>query len=159
MHAEEGSGGASILSGPGVPAVRRWIPPTARDVAHISVHLGAGAMKGSPGRRGRKATGRSPRFFGFFFGPIFLPATLELVAAQGLAKSRTKNGGEEARRETLPEAALSISRSAAKAGGDCILHLQSTRACGSFHLRVKFEAGRPARGCFIPYLPTSIYFL
>ena len=120
MHAEEGSGGASILSGPGVPAVRRWIPPTARDVAHISVHLGAGAMKGSPGRRGRKATGRSPRFFGFFFGPIFLPATLELVAAQGLAKSRTKNGGEEARRETLPEAALSISRSAAKAGGDCL---------------------------------------
>ena len=119
VHAEEGSGGASILSGPGVPAVRRWVLPTARDVAHISVHLGAGAMTGSPGRRGRKATGRSPCFFVFFFGPIFCLQLLNWSQLKAWPKAAQKMA-EEARRETLPEAALSISRSAAKAGGDCL---------------------------------------
>lgn len=149
-----GSGGASILSGAGVLAARRWVPPMIRDAAHISMHLGTVERTRSPGSRGRKATGgRRSRFLS---GPVLLLAYLGFLGRSYMYDAKphkklnwrakeVKSG--EARGGNKRDVALPLPpplsfwfacSAACCKSLECwrrlSLHLQSTRACGSFYL-------------------------
>ena len=106
-----GSGGASFLFGPGVPAVRRWIPPTARDVLRISLHLGAGAMTGSPGRRSRKATGGGGLVFGTSYELVatYVPYIFACMSA-ALGRSSCAKAAQKWREATKQSGSSSSSR-------------------------------------------------
>lgn len=95
-----GSGGAPIRSGPGLAAVRRWILPTKRDVARISVHLGTAASPGSSGRRvGRRRGRRGPVFRFFVCSHITVACDAAAKAAQKFARGKQSKARS---RETVP---------------------------------------------------------
>ena len=131
----KGSGGASFLF-----AVVGCVEAMSCCAHTNSVHLGRreAGPEGDGAEGGGLVFARRDPYVATMLVRSYLRFLLAYLGFMGrsslIRKSRTKMARGKTNAGELPLPPLSsFLRSAAKAGGDCALHLQSTPVCGSFH--------------------------